>query len=47
MIACKKSGNDPANHFAGAGKMVDWGSGSRRKCPIISFGRFPSVGAIF
>ena len=26
--SCETSGNNPANHFAGAGKMVDLGSGT-------------------
>ena len=26
--SCETSGNTPANHFAGAGKMVDLGSGT-------------------
>lgn len=30
-ISCTQSGNDPAYHFAGAGKMVDLGSGSARE----------------
>jgi hypothetical protein len=28
MISCGQSGNVPENHFAGAGKMVELGSGS-------------------
>ena len=31
ITSCKTSGNSPANHFAGAGKMVDLGSGSQRQ----------------
>ncbi|QTQ31354.1 BRO family protein [Aromatoleum bremense] len=31
MTSCETSGNDPEHHFAGAGKMVDLGSGSQRE----------------
>jgi len=31
MISCGQSGNNPDYHFAGAGKMVELGSGSSRK----------------
>ena len=27
MMLCEQSGNAPAHHFAGAGKMVELGSG--------------------
>jgi len=30
IISCKESRNSPENHFAGAGKMVELGSGSER-----------------
>jgi len=30
MISCGQSGNKPDYHFAGAGKMVELGSGSAR-----------------
>lgn len=30
MESCNQSGNDPKNHFAGAGKMVEIGSGTER-----------------
>jgi DNA-damage-inducible protein D len=40
MTSCEKSGNDPANHFAGAGKMVDLGSGSKREVPDYQLSRF-------
>ncbi|MFH1096672.1 MAG: hypothetical protein ABH886_07895 [Candidatus Desantisbacteria bacterium] len=33
IISCEQSGNIPENHFAGAGKMVDLGSGSSREIP--------------
>ena len=29
-ISCKESGNPPEHHFAGAGKMLELGSGSAR-----------------
>ncbi|MCL2831249.1 MAG: hypothetical protein FWD77_11050 [Betaproteobacteria bacterium] len=28
ISSCEQSGNPPENHFAGAGKMIDIGSGS-------------------
>lgn len=31
MISCEQSGNTPAHHFAGAGKMIELGSGSQRR----------------
>ena len=31
MISCEQSGNNPQNHFANAGKMVELGSGSERE----------------
>ena len=31
VTSCRQSGNDPDLHFAGAGKMVDLGSGSTRE----------------
>jgi len=40
MISCEKSGNQSANHFAGAGKMVDLGSGSQREVPDYQLSRF-------
>jgi DNA-damage-inducible protein D len=40
IISCEKSGNEPANHFAGAGKMVDLGSGSQREVPDYQLSRF-------
>jgi DNA-damage-inducible protein D len=30
MISCETSGNDPAHHFAGAGKMIEVGKGAIR-----------------
>jgi len=38
--SCQQSGNDPANHFAGAGKMVPLGSGSEREVPDYHLSRF-------
>lgn len=40
MISCEKSGNESANHFAGAGKMVELGSGSQREVPDYQLSRF-------
>ncbi len=40
MISCEKSGNEPASHFAGAGKMVELGSGSTREVPDYQLSRF-------
>jgi DNA-damage-inducible protein D len=38
--SCSQSGNEPENHFAGAGKMVGLGSGSQRKVPDFHLSRF-------
>lgn len=40
IISCKESGNPPENHFAGAGKMVDLGSGSAREVEDYHLSRF-------
>jgi DNA-damage-inducible protein D len=40
VISCQQSGNDPAHHFAGAGKMVTLGSGSQREVPDYHLSRF-------
>lgn len=40
MDACKESGNEPENHFAGTGKMVPLGSGSERKLADFHLSRF-------
>lgn len=40
MISCGKSGNTTKNHFAGAGKMVDLGSGSIREVDDYHLSRF-------
>ena len=31
MVSCAESGNETGHHFAGAGKMVEFGSGSARE----------------
>jgi len=38
--ACKESGNEPADHIAGAGKMVSLGSGSERNLNDFHLSRF-------
>ncbi len=40
MTSCETSGNSPANHFAGAGKMVNLGSGSQREVDDYQLSRF-------
>lgn len=40
MESCEVSGNDPGHHFAGAGKMVDLGSGSVRDIADFHLSRF-------
>ena len=40
ITSCKQSGNDPDHHFAGAGKMVELGSGSARDVPDYHLSRF-------
>ena len=40
VASCKSSGNEPQNHFAGAGKMVDIGSDSIRKVEDYQLSRF-------
>jgi len=40
MVSCGQSGNAPENHFAGAGKMVEIGSGSNRKVSDFHLSRF-------
>jgi DNA-damage-inducible protein D len=40
ITSCEQSGNVPANHFAGAGKMVDLGSGSQRSVEDYQLSRF-------
>lgn len=40
MASCEASGNNPQNHFAGAGKMVSLGSGSQRPVDDYHLSRF-------
>ncbi len=40
ISSCKESGNPPENHFAGAGKMVELGSGSERIVEDYHLSRF-------
>jgi DNA-damage-inducible protein D len=40
MISCGQSGNNPEHHFAGAGKMVELGSGSVRNVDDFNLSRF-------
>lgn len=40
QTSCEQSGNDPAYHFAGAGKMVELGSGSQREVEDFQLSRF-------
>ncbi len=40
ITSCKQSENDPDHHFAGAGKMVELGSGSTREVPDYHLSRF-------
>ena len=40
IISCSESGNPSENHFAGAGKMVELGSGSVREVEDYQLSRF-------
>lgn len=40
QISCEQSGNNPAYHFAGAGKMLELGSGSQRTVEDFQLARF-------
>jgi DNA-damage-inducible protein D len=40
VISCEQSGNKPGHHFAGAGTMVELGSGSIREVPDFHLSRF-------
>src|SRR5690606_4288032 len=40
VSSCRQSGNEPSDHFAGAGKMVDLGSGSNREVDDYHLSRF-------
>lgn len=50
ITSCEQSGNNPDHHFAGAGKMVELGSGSVREVEDYRLSRFAqrkNVGAAF
>ena len=40
IASCEQSGNDPSHHFAGAGKMIELGSGSAREVEDYQLSRF-------
>lgn len=40
VMACQNSGQDPANHFTGTGKMVALGSGAKRKIEDFHLSRY-------
>lgn len=40
QISCEQSGNDPAYHFAGAGKMIGLGKGGQREVEDYQLSRF-------
>lgn len=40
ITSCEQSGNEPAHHFASAGKIVQVGSGSQREVPDFQLSRF-------
>jgi DNA-damage-inducible protein D len=40
ITSCEQSGNDPAYHFAGAGKMIAVGKGGQREVPDFHLSRF-------
>ena len=40
MASCETSGNDPAHHFAGAGKMIELGKGGQREVDDYQLSRF-------
>jgi DNA-damage-inducible protein D len=42
IVSCEQSGNIPQNHFAGAGEMVELGSGSARNVDDYHLSRFAS-----
>ena len=39
-MSCQQSGNEPDDHFAGAGKMIDLGKGGQRDVPDYHLSRF-------
>ena len=40
MSSCETSGNSPAHHFAGAGKMIALGKGGQREVDDYQLSRF-------
>jgi DNA-damage-inducible protein D len=40
QTSCEQSGNDPAYHFAGAGKMIELGKGGQREVEDYQLSRF-------
>ena len=40
LASCTQSGNNPAHHFAGAGKMIALGKGGTREVPDFHLSRF-------
>ncbi len=40
VTSCQQSGNDPAHHFASAGKMIALGKGGTREVPDFHLSRF-------
>ena len=40
QLSCEQSGNDPADHFAGAGKMIGLGKGGQREVENYQLSRF-------
>lgn len=40
QTSCEQSGNDPADHFAGTGKMIELGKGGQREVGDSQLSRF-------